>query len=99
MFVYVCVCVCLFAWAVWVCDDVLGVGWAYGAMSDQATTSYTDDYEAVWEAYYNIAVAPWLNVSPSIQYVQNPGALRDPDSDGGNRSDAVIVGLRAQIVF
>ena len=68
-------------------------------MSDKASAEYTDDYEAVWEAYYNIAVSPWLNISPSIQYVQNPGAVKDSMAAGTNNSDAVIIGLRAQVVF
>jgi carbohydrate-selective porin OprB len=80
-------------------DDVLGIGFAHGQMSDNSKTTYTDDYEAVWEAYYNIAVSPWLNISPSIQYVQNPGAIKDINAAGDNRSDAIILGLRAQVVF
>ncbi len=79
-------------------DDVLGVGWAYGAMSDNSKTAYTDEYEAVWEAYYNIAVSPWLNISPSIQYVQNPGARQDLGSTENNH-DSIILGIRAQVVF
>ncbi len=83
-------------------DDVLGVGWAYGVMSDQAKATYTDDYEAVWEVYYNIAVSPWLSISPSIQYVQNPGAVKDSNAagvDNSNNSDSIILGIRAQVVF
>ncbi len=78
-------------------DDVLGIGFAHGQMSDNSKTTYTDDYEAVWEAYYNIAVSPWLNISPSIQYVQNPGAVQD--ISGENNSDSIILGIRAKVIF
>ena len=73
-------------------DDVLGVGFAQGIFSDSADTTYTDDYENAVELYYNVQAAGWLNISPSIQYVTNPG---------GNKavSDAVILGVRAQMTF
>lgn len=73
-------------------DDVLGAGFARGIFSDKASTTYTDDYESVVELYYNARVTPWLNVSPNIQYVANPG---------GNEtgSDALVLGVRAQMSF
>ncbi|WP_169852976.1 carbohydrate porin [Anaerohalosphaera lusitana] len=71
--------------------DRLGVGFASGTFSDD-DAQFTDDYERVIEAYYSIDVADWISVSPSVQYVANPG---------GNdvASDAVVVGLRTQMVF
>jgi len=73
-------------------DDVLGVGFAQGIFSDSADTTYTDDYENAIELYYNAQVAGWLNISPSVQYIANPG---------GNKavSDAVVLGARAQMIF
>ena len=73
-------------------DDVLGVGFAQGVFSDSADTTYTDDYENAIELYYNAQVAGWLNISPSVQYIANPG---------GNKavSDAVILGVRVQMTF
>lgn len=73
-------------------DDVLGVGWAHGAFSDRADVTYTEDYESVLEAYYSAIVTPWLIVSPSVQYVANPGG------DETNR-DAVVAGVRLHLVF
>jgi porin len=73
-------------------DDVLGLGYAKGIFSNSASTTYTDDYEDVIEVYYNAQITPWLNISPSIQYVGNPGG-------GSSASDAVVLGLRAQIAF
>ncbi len=73
-------------------DDVLGVGFAQGVFSNSANTTYTDGYENVFELYYNAQVAGWLNISPTIQYIANPG---------GNRtvSDAVVLGVRVQIAI
>jgi porin len=73
-------------------DDVLGVGVAYGKLSDGATTTYMEDYESVVEIYYNAQVMPWCNVTPSLQYVGNPGAA-------SGVSDTVIFGARVQMVF
>lgn len=73
-------------------DDVLGVGVAYGKLSDGATTTYMEDYESLVEIYYNAQITPWCNVTPSLQYVANPGAA-------SGVSDAVIFGGRVQIAF
>lgn len=73
-------------------DDVLGAGFAQGIFSDKASTTYADDYESVVELYYNAQVTPWLNISPNIQYVANPGG-----NDTG--SDALVLGVRAQMNF
>ena len=73
-------------------EDTLGVGFAQGVFSDGASMTYTDDFESVLELYYNARITPWLNISPSIQYIANPA---------GNSavSDAVVLGVRAQMVF
>lgn len=73
-------------------DDVLGLGVAQGLFSQEASSPFTDDYESVLELYYRIQVAPWVAISPSAQYVANPGG-------NGAAADAVVVGVRAQIVF
>jgi porin len=73
-------------------DDVLGVGFAQGVFSNKAAATYTADYESVLEAYYNVQVSPWWNVSPSIQYIANPGG-----ADGV--TDAMVVGVRSQMAF
>ena len=71
---------------------MLGVGYARGFFSDRASTVYRDDYESVIETYYNAQITQWLNLSPSVQYVANPGGT-------GNTKDAVVVGLRAMMTF
>ncbi len=73
-------------------EDVLGVGFAQGIFSDRASMTYTEDHENALELYYSAQVAPWVSISPSIQYVANPGG----DKTVG---DAVVLGLRAQMMF
>jgi len=72
--------------------DVMGVGYSQGFFSDSADASYTNDYESVVEVYYNAQVMSNMNVTPSVQYVKNPGGQ---DAIG----DAVVFGLRSQISF
>ncbi|GAI02413.1 unnamed protein product, partial [marine sediment metagenome] len=72
--------------------DVLGLGFAQGIFSNSADTTYTDDYENALELYYNARVTPWMSLSPSIQYIANLGGSK-------TASDAVVLGLRAQITF
>ncbi len=73
-------------------EDVLAMGVARGYLSDHANVTYLDDAETVWEIFYNAKVTRWMNVSPSLQYVVDPGA----DSA---KKDAVVFGLRAQMTF
>ncbi|MHC4756975.1 MAG: carbohydrate porin, partial [Planctomycetota bacterium] len=54
-------------------DDVCGLAYAQGEFSDTAASTYPEDYESVMEAYYNAQITPWFNLSPSVQYVANPG--------------------------
>ena len=72
-------------------DDVLALGFAQGIFSNQAA-AYIDDYETVCELYYNAQITSRLAISPSIQYIANPGG-------DGTTSDAVVLGVRAQISF
>jgi len=73
-------------------NDVAGLGYAQGIFSDRANATYTEDYESVVEVYYNAQVTGWMNLSPSLQYIKNPGGDRDTP-------DAFLMGMRAQIVF
>ncbi|OHB63830.1 MAG: hypothetical protein A2Y76_11800 [Planctomycetes bacterium RBG_13_60_9] len=71
---------------------MLGAALAYGIFSDQASASFPEDRKTVVETYYNARLTNWSAVSPSIQYITNPGGNRDMDQ-------AVIVSVRAQISF
>ena len=73
-------------------DDVVGVGFAQGIFSNSADTTYTDDYENALELYYSAQLTPWLNISPAVQYIANPGGNK-------TRSDAVVLGVRVQMSF
>jgi len=73
-------------------NDVLGLGFAQAGFSNGASDSFTADSERVVELYYNAQIAPWIAVSPSLQYLSHPGGNRTID-------DAVVVGLRAQLAF
>lgn len=73
-------------------EDLTGVGIAQGIFSDHVGSGQTDDSETVVEIYYNAAVNEWLSLSPSLQYITDPGG-----ADGGK--DAVVLGLRAQMTF
>jgi carbohydrate-selective porin OprB len=57
-----------------------------------AGAGYTEDSETAFELYYSAAVTPWLNISPSIQYISNPGGSKAV-------SDAIILGLRVLMIF
>ena len=71
-------------------DDVVAFGVAQGQLVEEA--GFSSPHETVMELYYNASIAPWLSVSPSVQYVKNPG---------GDRSlkDAVVMGFRVQLTF
>ena len=71
-------------------DDVVAFGMAQGRLTKSA--GFTETNETVTEVYYNAAVTGWLSISPSVQYVVNPGGVNTV-------KDAVIFGLRAQIAF
>lgn len=71
-------------------DDVLGLGYAKGIFSSEA--GYSEDYESVVELYYNAQIAPWVAISPSFQFVDNPGGDSTVD-------DSILFGLRAQSSF
>ncbi|MBN1126685.1 MAG: carbohydrate porin [Sedimentisphaerales bacterium] len=73
-------------------QDVLGVGYAQGFFSDRSFMSYPEDYESVAEVYYNTRITPYLHVTPSLQYITNPGG-------SSSASDTVVASVRMQITF
>jgi porin len=73
-------------------DDILAVGFAHLSFSNQAADTFPEGFESVLEVYYNAQITPWFYISPSIQYITNPGGAL-------NVADSLIFGLRAQIVF
>jgi len=71
-------------------EDVIAFGVAQGRLARAA--GFGALHTTVMELYYNVQVTPWLNLSPSIQHVINPG--------GANASNhATVIGVRAQVAF
>ena len=73
-------------------DDILGVGYAHGFFANTAASSYAEDYESALEVYYSAQITPWFNLSPSVQYVANPGG-------SNSAKDATVFAIRAQMTF
>jgi len=77
-------------------DDVLGLGMAKGVFSDHSGANdgdgYTEHAETAYEVYYNAAVNDSWTLSPSLQYIADPGGTKAA-------SDAVVFGLRAVVAF
>jgi porin len=70
-------------------EDIFGLGYSRGTFSNYDAANYPEDYESVVEVYYNAQITPWFHLSPSIQYITNPGTA----------PDATVFGLRAQVTF
>ena len=71
--------------------DRFGIGWYYGAANQNSAPSSIPTMEPASRLFYNIAVTPWFQLTPDLQIL-----------DGGshaNTDTAVIVGLRANLVF
>ena len=71
--------------------DVFGiVGW-YNKFSGDLSDTLDDTSEGI-EAYYRFQVTPWLQVSPDIQYLFDPGVEK-------GSKDTMVLGLRALILL
>jgi porin len=71
-------------------NDVLGFGVARSLLSDRPGAGFTTNNETVFEIYYSIFIAPWLQITPSLQHVIHPGGSNSVD-------DATVLGVRAQL--
>lgn len=73
-------------------DDVLAFGFAQGIIGGKAHKVDLGDRESVYELYYNIALLPWLNITPDFQFIHQPG--------GSEASrDSFVAGVRLQMSF
>lgn len=73
--------------------DSFGIGYYYLGLSDKvgpAARRFVDDNEQGVEVYYNIAVTPWMKVSPNIQAI-------DPLRSGVDCT--WVAGVRVKIDF
>lgn len=71
-------------------EDVLALGLAHGRLSRVA--GFQADHESVAELHGRIQLTPWLSLTPSLQYVLNPGGSREAE-------DPLVGGVRTQVAF
>ncbi len=56
--------------------------------------------ETFVEASYTYQVHPWWQVQPDLQYVFDPGGgIEDPNTPGRRVGDALVLGLRTNVLF
>ena len=70
--------------------DRFGIGWYYGGASSELGPFFNPDDGTGVELFYNCAVTPWFQLTPDLQIIN--GGIPNTDT-------AVIVGLRANLVF
>ena len=75
-------------------EDVVGIGLNYARTGDvfRETNPGTDSFEGVTEVMYRAQVTPYLALTPSVQYIANPGAYSD-------LSDSVILYVRSEVLM
>ncbi|MBN2132716.1 MAG: carbohydrate porin [Sedimentisphaerales bacterium] len=76
----------------WQSDDVLGLGLARGRFANAPIPNAPQGDETALELYYNLPVRDGLNLSPSVQYVADPGGAHGED-------DAIVLALRLHMLF
>jgi Carbohydrate-selective porin len=77
-------------------DDRFGIGYYYTRLSDDLprvlfSRGIIQNYEAGGEIFYNVALTPWLQMTPSVQLIES-GIQK-------NNSMATVLSLRTQIYF
>jgi len=91
-------------------DDVLGIGFAYTGISDDARAMLIKDdpdqvlldYEALIEVSYTAQIVPGFTIQPDFQYFWNPGGnipLDEGDPTGPAVKDAAVFGVRSTINY
>lgn len=77
-------------------SDVLGAGFIYTRISDDARTDtgtpLPTHHEAVIEVSYQASLTSILTIQPDFQYIVNPGAVRPA-------RNAVVAGMRFSVTF
>ena len=87
-------------------NDDFGIGWARTEFSDDFVPYLRSrfdlglDHEDAIEVFYNVSVTPWLNISPSFQFI-SPALDRTLDSSGDfeNLDDIYLAGVRIGVRF
>jgi porin len=86
--------------------DLLGIGYAYSNISDDARSFDRDqglsvirDYEAVLEVNYTADILPGFTLQPNVQHFWNPGG-NVPDADGTRAvANALVLGIRSTLNY
>jgi len=82
--------------------DTFGIGYSFVSPSnglrnlDPQGLPVRDDHAV--ELYYNVAVTPWLRLTPDLQVLW-PGVQQTPPPASATIETAVLLGLRARIDF
>ena len=71
-------------------EDVFAFAFAQGKVDSDA--GYNKELETIMEIYYNAQLTPWFNLTPSMQYIWDPGAVHGV-------GDAIVLGVRMQMFF
>jgi porin len=91
-------------------NDAFGIGFYYIDISNPKLTGIFRDIELLRdeygvEAFYNIAITPWLKLTPDIQVVR-PAQKEQYSIDRGSLNisrkeieTATVIGLRLQMIF
>jgi len=72
--------------------DVFAVGYVRGDRSSDGFSSQDEQQIDLVEAYYNIKVNDNLSIAPNVQFVMNPGGLKDEFA-------ATVFGVRCRYKF
>ncbi len=67
-------------------DDTIGIGTGHAILSPTLAA----DNETVLELFYKAQLTPYINVQPDLQYIASPG---------GVEQDALVAGLRFEVVM
>lgn len=82
--------------------DTFGIGYSFVKPSDGLRSLDPQNLpvrnDHALELYYNIAVTPWLRLTPDLQILW-PGVKQSPLPDATSIDTAILLGLRAKVIF
>jgi porin len=73
--------------------DTWGLGYYFGNVDNNVGSALSISNEQGIEMFYNIEVTPWFHITPDFQIIV------DPAGNFGDRTTALVYGLRGQITF
>jgi porin len=76
----------------WRKNDILGLAATYVEFTNVRSAGYSGGGELDVELFYKVVVTPWLSIKPDIQFVRNPGGVRD-------RPDALAASIQTTVTF